>query len=155
MELFQNAGDSNEFFAKSYGYAVFPTIGKGGFGIGGARGKGRVFVGGNHVGNTTMTQDEPLFQVGQVIVAAGAVLSLAALVVRFQRSSGQVREQFKWVVWGASVFVPLAVMSMLLDASDLEGLETGLLMVGGVDYSWGQGTETAFLDYVAPFLFNK
>ena len=30
-----------------------------------------------------------------------------------------------------------------------------LLKVGDDDYSWGQGTETAFLDYVAPFLFNK
>jgi lipid-binding SYLF domain-containing protein len=64
VELFRNAGDSNEFFAKSYGYAVFPTIGKGGFGIGGARGKGRVYVGGNHVGNTTMTQLTIGFQIG-------------------------------------------------------------------------------------------
>ncbi|NIP13672.1 MAG: hypothetical protein GWM88_02580 [Pseudomonadales bacterium] len=64
VELFRNAGDSNAFFAKSYGYAVFPTIGKGGFGIGGARGKGRVFVGGNHVGNTTMTQLTIGFQIG-------------------------------------------------------------------------------------------
>ena len=64
VELFRNAGDSNEFFGKSYGYAVFPTIGKGGFGIGGARGKGRVYVGGNHVGNTTMTQLTIGFQIG-------------------------------------------------------------------------------------------
>ena len=64
VALFQDAGASNAFFAKSYGYAVFPTIGKGGFGIGGARGKGRVYVGGNHVGNTTMTQLTIGFQIG-------------------------------------------------------------------------------------------
>ena len=44
------------FFEESYGYAVFPTIGKGGIGIGGARGKGQVYKGGVHVGDTTMTQ---------------------------------------------------------------------------------------------------
>ena len=30
VELFRNAGDSAHFFRTSYGYAVFPTIGKGG-----------------------------------------------------------------------------------------------------------------------------
>ena len=55
IEVFQNAVKS-EFFDDSYGYAVFPGIGKGGVGIGGAHGKGRVYAGGNHVGDTRMTQ---------------------------------------------------------------------------------------------------
>src|SRR6516162_1036734 len=40
--LFRKAGQSATFFKHSYGYAVFPTIGKGGVGIGGAYGKGCV-----------------------------------------------------------------------------------------------------------------
>lgn len=56
IEIFKNAGQSGSFFAKSYGYAVFPTIGKGGLGIGGAHGSGRVFEKGKHVGDTTMNQ---------------------------------------------------------------------------------------------------
>jgi lipid-binding SYLF domain-containing protein len=56
IQVFRQAGQSGEFFGKSYGYAVFPTIGKGGIGIGGARGKGRVYVGDKVIGNTTMTQ---------------------------------------------------------------------------------------------------
>jgi len=64
VNLFRNAGASNSFFGNCYGYAVFPTIGKGGFGIGGARGKGRVFVQGNYVANTTMTQVTVGFQIG-------------------------------------------------------------------------------------------
>lgn len=56
INAFNKAGDSAGFFDNSYGYAVFPTIGKGGIGIGGAHGKGRVYVGGRHVGNTSMTQ---------------------------------------------------------------------------------------------------
>jgi lipid-binding SYLF domain-containing protein len=63
-DLFRNAGDSAAFFSNNYGYAVFPTIGKGGFGIGGARGSGRVFVGGQYVGDTTMTQLTVGFQIG-------------------------------------------------------------------------------------------
>lgn len=56
IDAFRQAGESGRFFDMSYGYAVFPTIGKGGIGLGGAHGKGRVYVGGRHVGDTTMTQ---------------------------------------------------------------------------------------------------
>jgi lipid-binding SYLF domain-containing protein len=56
IAIFKNAGQSGEFFAKSYGYAVFPTIGKGGFIVGGAHGKGRVYRQGTHAGNTSMTE---------------------------------------------------------------------------------------------------
>jgi len=54
--LFKNAGASAAFFESSYGYAVFPTIGKGGIGVGAARGKGRVFQQGKYIGDTSMTQ---------------------------------------------------------------------------------------------------
>jgi lipid-binding SYLF domain-containing protein len=64
INVFRNAGESGDFFNKSYGYAVFPTIGKGGIGIGGAYGKGRVYAGGNHVGDTSMTQLTVGFQLG-------------------------------------------------------------------------------------------
>ncbi len=56
IKVFKNAGESGDFFGKSYGYAVFPSIGKGGIGIGGAHGKGGVFAGGKQVGKTSMTQ---------------------------------------------------------------------------------------------------
>lgn len=55
-DVFRNAGESGSFFDRSYGYAVFPRVGRAGVGIGGARGSGRVFADGQHVGNTTMTQ---------------------------------------------------------------------------------------------------
>ena len=42
MTLFKNARESASSFKKCYGYAVFPTIGKAGLGVGGAFGKGRV-----------------------------------------------------------------------------------------------------------------
>jgi len=43
-------------FADAHGYAVFPTVGKGGIGLGGARGKGRVYERGRLVGRSTLTQ---------------------------------------------------------------------------------------------------
>jgi lipid-binding SYLF domain-containing protein len=56
IKTFKGAGQSAKFFSSSYGYAVFPTIGKGGIGIGGAHGSGRVYAKGAYVGDTSMTQ---------------------------------------------------------------------------------------------------
>ena len=63
-KVFLNAGESGEFFSKSYGYALFPTIGKAGVGVGGAHGKGRVYVKGKVVGDASMTQITAGLQLG-------------------------------------------------------------------------------------------
>jgi len=64
IALFKNAGESGNFFNTAYGYAVFPTIGKGGFVVGGAHGNGHVYEKGRYIGNTSMTQLSVGFQAG-------------------------------------------------------------------------------------------
>jgi lipid-binding SYLF domain-containing protein len=64
IALFKNAGESAIFFKESYGYAVFPNIGEAGLVVGGAYGKGRVFVHGKYVGDATMKQLSVGFQAG-------------------------------------------------------------------------------------------
>lgn len=56
IELFKHAGASALFFKDCYAYAVFPTIGAGGLIVGGAHGKGHVYVHDKLVGRSTMTQ---------------------------------------------------------------------------------------------------
>jgi len=56
VKLFRATEPSARLFDSSYGYAVFPTIGKGGAVLGAAHGSGRVYVNGKHVGDTKMTQ---------------------------------------------------------------------------------------------------
>jgi lipid-binding SYLF domain-containing protein len=64
VSLFQNAGQSAAYFANCYGYAVFPTIGKGGLVIGGAHGTGHVYDHGRYIGNTSMNQVSVGLQAG-------------------------------------------------------------------------------------------
>jgi lipid-binding SYLF domain-containing protein len=64
VDLFRNSGQSAAYFGNSFGYAVFPTVGKAGFVVGGARGKGHVYEQGKYVGDTTMTQLSVGFQAG-------------------------------------------------------------------------------------------
>lgn len=64
LKSFRNAGQSAEFFKKAHGYAIFPTIGKGGVGLGAAHGSGRVYEKGKHIGDTSMTQVSVGLQLG-------------------------------------------------------------------------------------------
>ena len=52
------------FFDSAHAYAVFPSIGKGGFVVGGAHGEGEVHSGGELVGYSTMTQVSVGLQLG-------------------------------------------------------------------------------------------
>jgi lipid-binding SYLF domain-containing protein len=64
IDLFKHSGASATFFDKSYAYAVFPTVGEGGLIVGGAHGRGRVYVHGKWDGNVTMTQFSVGLQAG-------------------------------------------------------------------------------------------
>jgi lipid-binding SYLF domain-containing protein len=64
LAKFKQLGNVPEMLAESYGYAIMPTIGKGGFGIGGAGGTGCVFKQGKHTGKVTMGQITIGWQLG-------------------------------------------------------------------------------------------
>lgn len=64
ISIFKNAGQSADFFDNSYGYAVFPTVGKAGFIVGGSHGDGRVYKQGVYVGDTSVTQVTAGLQAG-------------------------------------------------------------------------------------------
>ena len=48
--------DLDKFFARAAGYAVFPSVGKGGLGLGGAYGSGVLFNHGRAVGKASLAQ---------------------------------------------------------------------------------------------------
>src|SRR3954469_10497510 len=52
------------FIQNAYGYAVFPSIGKGGLGVGGAYGRGTVYEQGRMVGYADLTQATIGLQLG-------------------------------------------------------------------------------------------
>jgi lipid-binding SYLF domain-containing protein len=53
-----------DIFEHSYGYAIFPNVGKGGIGVGGAAGKGAVYEHGKYIGAAKMVQVSAGFQFG-------------------------------------------------------------------------------------------
>jgi lipid-binding SYLF domain-containing protein len=64
LALFRKSHESAGYFGKSYGYAVFPTVGEGGFVVAGAHGTGRVYAHGVHVGDTSVNMISIGSQIG-------------------------------------------------------------------------------------------
>lgn len=64
LAVFKKSEAVQSIIKDAYGYAIFPTIGKGGFGIGGAYGKGKVYRGGVETGDTRLLKASIGFQAG-------------------------------------------------------------------------------------------
>ena len=64
IKVFRDFPAVTKFFNNAYGYAVFPTIGKAGFVVGGSYGKGQVYRGGKVTGKTSIGEGSIGFQLG-------------------------------------------------------------------------------------------
>jgi lipid-binding SYLF domain-containing protein len=64
IDIFKKSEAVQPFFKSAYGYAVFPTVGKAGIGIGGAYGKGQVYRGGKVTGEAKLFKATIGFQLG-------------------------------------------------------------------------------------------
>jgi lipid-binding SYLF domain-containing protein len=64
INVFKDSPAVTKFFENSYGYAVFPTIGKAGFIVGGSYGKGQVYRDGKVTGKTSVVEGSVGFQLG-------------------------------------------------------------------------------------------
>ena len=74
--------------------------------------------------SSTLPIDVPVESSGTVgLIAAaaislgmvGVVLSVAALVVRYRRSSGVTRRQIRWIAWGGTFFAAILVMTQIAE----------------------------------------
>ena len=64
LNQFKQMDELDIYFKKAVGYAVYPSIGKVGFGIGGATGKGELFKYGVVIGSTRVSQISLGLQLG-------------------------------------------------------------------------------------------
>ncbi|MBU8909829.1 MAG: hypothetical protein KOO65_01040 [Desulfobacterales bacterium] len=64
IDVFNNSDAVKPFFNNAYGYTVFPNVGKGGIGLGGAYGSGRVYKQGKISGTATLMKISVGFQLG-------------------------------------------------------------------------------------------
>jgi len=81
------------FFDAAAGYVVIPTVGKGGFGIGGARGKGVLYENGSVTANVTLTQLTIGFQAGGQAYSEFIFFEDDATLTNFKRGNYELGAQ--------------------------------------------------------------
>lgn len=64
IDIYKKSESVQPFFKSAYGYAVFPTIGKGGIVVGGAFGEGQVYRKGKVTGTASLVKLSVGFQLG-------------------------------------------------------------------------------------------
>lgn len=79
----------------------------------------------------TLRVQNPTEDLGVQVATVAAALSVVALIGRFRRSRGVPRQQFKWIMWGASVAV-LALLAVIFLGDRYEDLIGPLLGVAVV-----------------------
>ncbi len=125
------------FFDKAAGYAVFPTVAKAGFGIGGARGKGLLIVGGKTVAITTLTQLTIGFQAGGQTYSEYIFFKDDEVLANFKRGNYELGAQASAVAVTAGASV---------DANYNSGVAIFTIAKGGLMYEATVGGQKFKID---------
>ena len=64
-------------------------------------------------GNADFMRESALAEWSYMLLALSVPPCLIGLIVRFRRSAGDIRQQFKWILWGAVVLVATNLVSFL------------------------------------------
>jgi len=123
-------------FDQSAGYAVFPTVAKGGLGIGGARGKGYVFQHGRLIGNSTLTQLTIGLQAGGQAYSEVIFFKDAAALQNFERGHLKIDAQASAVALTERVAADLAYRNGVAIVTMAEGGLMYEASVGGQKLSF-------------------
>ncbi len=102
-EFKENDPSVSRFFEKSVGYVVIPTVGKAGFGIGGARGKGLLYENGAITAIITLSQLSFGFQWGGQAYSEFIFFEDAATLTNFKRGNYELGAQASAVAVTAGV----------------------------------------------------
>lgn len=114
----------------SAAYAVFPSVKKGGLGIGGARGTGELIEKGAAVGKTTLTQVSIGFQAGGQAYAELILFEDAKAVAKFKESG---------FAFGAQVSAVAVKSGASANAKYADGVKVLTMANGGLMYEASVG----------------
>jgi lipid-binding SYLF domain-containing protein len=127
LELDKGMG---KFFSSSYGYVIFPNVGKGGLGVGGASGNGAVFKQGNLIGMAKLTQVSIGFQAGGQSFREVVFFKTKASFDRFTENK---------IEFAAQVSAVAAAAGASADAKYVEGVAVFTMAKGGLMYQASVG----------------
>lgn len=119
-----------KFFDTSNGYVIFPNVGKGGLGVGGASGNGAVYENGHFIGLARLTQVSFGFQAGGQAYRE---------VIFFETEKEMQRFKANKIEFAAQVAAVAAAAGVSADAKYVEGVAVFTMAKKGLMYEASVG----------------
>ena len=117
--------EMKELFSKAYGYVIFPNVGKGGLGVGGAAGNGSVYEKGKQIGTAKLTQVSIGLQAGGQAYRE---------VVFFEEKKTMDRFKEDRIEFAAQLSAVAAASGASANAKYVEGVMVFTMAKGGLMY---------------------
>ena len=127
------------FFGNAYGYAVFPTIGEGGLGVGASHGKGQVYRGGKVIGFTSTTDISIGAQAGGQAYSQIIFFQNADALNRFTKGNFEFAASASAIAVQATAEAKASTEGVTANAS---GSKTGEKAAAGAEYQDGMAIFT-------------
>jgi lipid-binding SYLF domain-containing protein len=128
--------DLAKVFASARGYAVYPTVGKGAIGIGGAHGTGYVYESGKLIGTSSLTQVTIGLQLGGQAYSEVVFLKDAAALENFKKGKLKLDAQASAVALTARAAADLAYRDGVAIVTMAKGGLMYEASVGGQKFSF-------------------
>jgi lipid-binding SYLF domain-containing protein len=120
----------DKFFGSCYAYVIFPNVGKGGLGVGGASGNGVAYEQGKMIGMAKLTQVSIGFQAGGQSFREVIFFEQKAEFDRFKENK---------IEFAAQVSAVAAAAGVSADAKYVEGVAVFTMAKGGLMYQASVG----------------
>ncbi|HTE34097.1 MAG TPA: YSC84-related protein [Chryseolinea sp.] len=129
-EFIKTDAKMNDLFSKAYGYVIFPNVGKGGLGVGGAGGTGAVYEQGKLIGSANMSQ---------VTIGLQAGGQAYREVVFFEDKEVMDRFKDSRIEMSAQISAVAAASGASANAKYVEGVMVFTMAKGGLMYEASVG----------------
>ena len=133
LDVFESSPDLQSYFDNAYGYAVFPTVGRGGMVIGVSYGNGQVYENGRVAGRVSLTKLSVGFQLG------GQVFSEIIFLQDKRAFDEFISNRFEFDASASAVAIVLGAQAQAGTAGSSASAGVGPVSTNQVEYGYNKG----------------
>ena len=147
LDVFESSPDLKPYFDNAYGYAVFPTVGRGGIVVGGSYGKGQVYEKGEVVGRVSLAKLSMGFQLGAQAFSEIIFLQDKRAFDEF------ISNRFEFDASASAVVVVLGAQAQAGTAGSSASAALGAVSTNQIEYGYNKGM-AVFLHSLGGLMFE-
>ena len=147
LDVFESSPDLKAYFDNAYGYAVFPTVGRGAIVVGGSYGNGQVYENGKVSGHVSLAKLSIGFQLG------GQVFSEIIFLQDKRAFDEFISNRFEFDASASAVVVSLGAQARAGTAGSSASAGLGSVSTKQAEYGYNKGM-AVFLNSLGGLMYE-